>query len=101
MSRQVLLKSKNDVLTPHASPPRAHTQTASRWAYEGTSGAYRIIRQPEVARRTGLSRSSIYQRIKEGRFPTPVALGERAVGWLESEIDSWIAECIDASRPPS
>ena len=51
----------------------------------------RILRFPEVVNRTGLSRSSVYGRIKAGDFPTPVPLGEgRAVGFLEREVSQWI-----------
>ena len=39
-----------------------------------------ILRLPTVKERTGLSRSSIYLRIAENRFPKPVSLGGRAVG---------------------
>lgn len=49
-----------------------------------------ILRLPVVTHRTGLSRSSIYQKISEGKFPRPVSLGARAVGWKASEIDQWI-----------
>ena len=58
----------------------------------------RILRLPLVRERTGLSRSSIYVRISEGRFPKPISLGERAVGWLESEITEWLNRRIEASR---
>ena len=58
----------------------------------------RILRLPEVQRRTGLSRSTIYVRLDQGRFPKPVSLGARAVGWIESEVDEWIREQIAASR---
>ncbi|MBC8366756.1 AlpA family transcriptional regulator, partial [bacterium] len=46
-----------------------------------------ILRLPTVKQRTGLSRSTIYLRISEGRFPTPVSLGGRAVGWVEEEVN--------------
>lgn len=58
----------------------------------------RILRLPLVRERTGLSRSSIYLRISEGRFPKPVSLGARAVGWLESEITEWLNRRIEAGR---
>lgn len=58
----------------------------------------RIIRLKAVKARCGLSRSTLYNRIAAGEFPRPVALGPRAVGWLESEINAWIAARIDASR---
>ena len=57
-----------------------------------------ILRLPEVKARTGLSRSTIYLRIAEGNFPTPIPLGGRAVGWIEDEIQQWLEQQIDASR---
>ena len=49
-----------------------------------------ILRLPAVIAKTGLRRSAIYIRIKQGEF-RPVHLGPRAIGFLESEIDEWIA----------
>jgi prophage regulatory protein len=60
--------------------------------------AYMILRLPAVKSRTGLSRSSIYLRVAEGRFPKPVSLGARAVGWVDSEVDAWLAGQIEKSR---
>lgn len=57
-----------------------------------------ILRLPEVKKRTGLSRSTIYLRISNGGFPKPISLGGRAVGWLDSEIDEWIQKQIVVSR---
>jgi prophage regulatory protein len=48
-----------------------------------------FLRRHAVEARTGLSRSSIYDRIAAGEFPKPVPLGGRSVGWLESEIVEW------------
>ena len=58
----------------------------------------RFLRLPEVLARTGLSRSTIYVRLDQGRFPRPVSLGGRAVGWIEAEVDEWIRQWIKASR---
>ena len=58
----------------------------------------RFLRLPEVLARTGLSRSTIYVRLDEGRFPRPVSLGGRAVGWIEAEVDEWIRQRIAESR---
>lgn len=58
-----------------------------------------FLRLPEVKRRTGLSRSSIYLRIKTGEFPAPVKLGGRAVGWVEEEISNWARDRVLESRP--
>ena len=57
-----------------------------------------ILRLPEVTSRTGLARSTIYLRISKNTFPTPISLGGRAVGWLESEINEWLEGCIATSR---
>ncbi|SOD17716.1 AlpA family transcriptional regulator [Nitrosomonas ureae] len=43
---------------------------------------------------TGLSKSSIYLFIHEGRFPSPVKLGRRSVAWVASEIDEGMTSCI-------
>lgn len=58
----------------------------------------KILRLPDVMDRTGLSRSTVYQRVMEERFPRPISLGARAVGWVETEIEEWIARQIEASR---
>ena len=57
-----------------------------------------ILRLPAVKNRTGLSRSTIYLRISENRFPKPISLGGRAVGWIEEEIDAWLTTQIQNSR---
>jgi prophage regulatory protein len=53
-----------------------------------------ILRLPKVMARVGLSRSSIYVRVRQGTFPKPVPLGARAVGWPDSDIDSLTAAYI-------
>ena len=65
---------------------------------ERTNPPTRFLRLPEVMARTGLSRSTIYVRLAAGCFPRPVALGRRAVGWIEAEIEEWVAERIAESR---
>lgn len=57
-----------------------------------------ILRLPEVKSRTGLSRSTLYLRISEGKFPKPISLGDRAVGWIESEVNNWLNTQIKSSR---
>ena len=62
----------------------------------------RIIRKPEVLKKTGLANSSMYKKIAESAFPAPIKLGgksARSAGWIESEIDQWIEDRINESRP--
>ena len=58
----------------------------------------RIERLPQVKARTGYSRSSLYALIAAERFPAPILLGPRAVGWLSHEIDEWITSRVRAPR---
>lgn len=53
--------------------------------------ALTILRRRQVEAATGLSRSSIYQRIKEMTFPAAVQLGPRAVGWRAGDIEAFLA----------
>ena len=57
-----------------------------------------FLRRNQVQTRTGLSRSTIYQYIKDGMFPKPVPLGPRAVGWLESEVSEWVDARVKIAR---
>jgi prophage regulatory protein len=59
-----------------------------------------ILRLPQVKVRVGLSRSSIYAAMADGRFPSSIELGPRAVGWLDSEIDAWLMQQMESSRSP-
>ena len=57
-----------------------------------------ILRLPAVMTRTGLSRSTIYLRVAQHSFPRPIALGGRAVGWVEREVEEWLTQKIETSR---
>lgn len=63
-----------------------------------------ILRRKQVEARTGLSRSTIYEKINprspryDPTFPKQVRLGNDAVGWVEAEINRWIATRIRSSR---
>lgn len=49
----------------------------------------RFLRCKDVTLKTGLSTSSIYGLIAEGKFPRPVPLEGRRVGWVDLEIEAW------------
>lgn len=56
----------------------------------------RAIRLPELKNQTGLSRSTIYDKLNpkspryDSTFPLPKKLGSRAIGWIEAEVQAWI-----------
>ncbi|WP_417559970.1 AlpA family transcriptional regulator [Marinomonas sp.] len=52
----------------------------------------RFMKLKEVIRVTGLGRSSVYSFMSKGEFPQNITLGERAVGWLESEVLEWMQD---------
>jgi len=57
-----------------------------------------FIRLSEVQRRTGYSKAWIYRLMADKRFPTSIKIGSRAIAFIESEVDEWINERIEASR---
>lgn len=80
----------------------ARNETAIREAKE-----IRILRRTQVEGRTGLSRSSIYAKLRHNpkrpgdydpTFPKPISVGAKAVGWIEAEIDAWLAAQVEKSR---
>ena len=50
-----------------------------------------MLRPLEVMARTGLSRTTIWRRVRAGTFPAPIELGQNSIGWPESLIRSWLA----------
>ena len=58
----------------------------------------RFLRLPAVQAKTGLGRDTIYRLAREGKFPKPVKISERASAWVESEVDSHMEQRIAASR---
>ncbi|ATF93370.1 helix-turn-helix transcriptional regulator [Cedecea neteri] len=58
----------------------------------------RFIRVPEVLNRVGFSRTTLYERIKDGSFPDRVKIGLRSIAFIESEVDEWIEKTIQNTR---
>jgi prophage regulatory protein len=56
----------------------------------------KVLRLKDVMGVTGLARSTVYDYINKQQFPKPVSLGDRAVGWVEQEVQDWISERIAA-----
>lgn len=57
-----------------------------------------VLRMKQVCGLTGLGRSMIYLLEHDRRFPSRIKLTEHAVGWIESEVQGWLAARIAASR---
>jgi len=57
-----------------------------------------LIRIKKVEEKTGLKKSMIYHLMSRQEFPENIKIGERAVAWIESEVDKWIESKIPESR---
>jgi prophage regulatory protein len=58
--------------------------------------ARRLIRWPEVKKRTGLSRTTIWREVRAGRFPPPVSMSPSTSAWVDDEVDDAIEKRIAA-----
>lgn len=62
----------------------------------------RLVRMREVQKKIGISRSTVYDWINpnsprfDDSFPKPVRLGGNSVGWIDTELEDWLAEKIAA-----
>ena len=58
----------------------------------------KMLKIKAVCEKTGLSASTIYERIKDSGFPSSVKVGAQGVAWVESEVDDWLNDRIRKSR---
>lgn len=49
-----------------------------------------ILRLADVVRYVGLSKATVWRHVQQGRFPAPIKLTERAVGWRVIDVQEWI-----------
>lgn len=63
-----------------------------------TSSGQRILRLKSVLDKTGDSKAGLYSKLARGVFPKPIKLSDRAVGWLESEVEQWISDRVKFTR---
>lgn len=57
-------------------------------------GNLSFLKVSEVEARTGMSRSTIYEKIRSEDFPEPVRLSARMSRWLDGEVDAWLRKKI-------
>ena len=81
-----------------AGRTRGSGAMAGRPGEKRTDEPVRFIRASEIATRLGVARTTIYGWVKAGRFPPPVHLGPRTVGWIRSEFDAWVQNRLAEER---
>ena len=100
----------SDILALEMSPSPAHSPVHTAANPVGFAGTLkekamqpettpardRLIKLPEAESLSGLKKSTIYSKIKEGTFPRPVRLSSRAVAFSESAVLRWVQARIQA-----
>lgn len=67
--------------------------------HEPCKGPIRLLRLRQVISMTGLGKTKIYELQAEGDFPMRVKITSHSVGWIEEEVQSWLARRVEASPP--
>ena len=62
----------------------------------GALGVSPIVKKAVVLRALGISSATLYRLIRSGRFPKALKIGDRSVGWLQSDIADYIEELKQA-----
>ena len=57
-----------------------------------------LLRWPEIAKLTKLSRSTVDRLEKTGQFPKRVNIGPRAIAWKRGDIEGWLSK-LGSSQP--
>ena len=84
--------------SPKKMPRSQKPSDADLHTISDTDGDVSFLRLPDVKAVTGLSKTSIYEMIRDKNFPPPIRLGPRAVAWVRSEVRQWALGRVHASR---
>ena len=57
-----------------------------------------FIRRKALEAKLGLSCSTIYAMMAADKFPRPIKIGRRAVGWRNTDIQAWVRSKVDAAN---
>lgn len=57
-----------------------------------------MLRMADVERLTGITKSTIKRMMADGRFPKPMKLGVRAIGWPAADVRTFIATLDEQRR---
>jgi prophage regulatory protein len=88
----------NESSRPTALEPHKARRSSMSIPTPVPNALLQILRLPHVCKATGLCRSTIYQLEADRQFPHRIRLGARSVGWVESEVQEWLANRIKHSR---
>jgi prophage regulatory protein len=70
----------------HAAPPEPEPEDDT------------MLRMPDVVRLAGVSESTIKRMVLDGRFPKPMRLSRRSIGWPARDVKVWLRQVDDQRR---
>jgi prophage regulatory protein len=73
-------------------------ETAMRTVLEAEQGRSldRLLPKAEVLRVTGWSDTTLWRESKAKRFPASVQTSPGRIGWLQSEVETWMQQRVEA-----
>jgi prophage regulatory protein len=90
------LRRKREQIVPNATVVRATKESKSATTVPTQPSAEvrafhpnTLLRLKDVCALLQISRSTIYNQMSQGSFPSPVRLGERSVRWRAEDVDAW------------
>lgn len=57
-----------------------------------------FIRLPDVCKKLGISRATLYRLIKDGRFPKSTRIADHINVWVLSDVEAWMEEQVKRSQ---
>ena len=88
-------RSKPLVLEQQLRTPREVLAWSEKPSRQG--GPIRLLRLAKVLNVTGLGKTTIYELQSQGTFPMRVQITDHSVGWVEAEVQTWLAKRIAMS----
>ena len=61
----------------------------------------KILSRPEIMKLLGVSDVTLWRMTREGRFPKPIRIGTRRIGWPEEIVQAWIEERVEEANSPA
>lgn len=58
----------------------------------------RFYRMKQLREHLNIPAPTLYQWVREGRFPKPVQLGPKVIAWQGEVINAWLSEKINSSE---
>lgn len=78
--------------------PKHHEEPGAAQLPQQPPPMDRILRLAQVAEIAQMEKTTIMRLVRAGKFPPPVQIGERAVGWRASDLQNWLANLQPAQQ---